>query len=79
MPAFLRVIARPDYHEVLWDIAQELGVELRLGSEAEEIDFDGPSVRLTTGEVVQGDVIVGADGKLRLPVVDTAIICWITA
>ncbi|KAK1674055.1 hypothetical protein BDP55DRAFT_584798 [Colletotrichum godetiae] len=56
------VIARPDYHDVLWNAAKEAGVELRLGAEAAEIDFEVPSVHLATGEIVKGDVIVGADG-----------------
>ncbi|OHE95128.1 hypothetical protein CORC01_09515 [Colletotrichum orchidophilum] len=56
------VIARPHYHDVLWNAAKEAGVELRLGSEAVEIDFEDPSVRLATGEVVSGDVVIGADG-----------------
>ncbi|KAF5242940.1 hypothetical protein FANTH_8436, partial [Fusarium anthophilum] len=56
------VIARPDYHQVLWDAAKDAGAELRLDSEMEKIDFQGSCVHLVGGEKVNGDVIVGADG-----------------
>ncbi|KAK1447362.1 hypothetical protein CMEL01_09201 [Colletotrichum melonis] len=56
------VIARPHYHGVLWSAAKEAGAELRLGTEAVAIDFEDSSVRLGTGEIVRGDVVVGADG-----------------
>ncbi|UQC76353.1 uncharacterized protein CLUP02_17866 [Colletotrichum lupini] len=57
------VIARPHYHGVLWSAAKEAGAELRLGTEAVAIDFKDSSVRLGTGEIVRGDVVVGADGQ----------------
>ncbi|KAH7161940.1 hypothetical protein B0J13DRAFT_632650 [Dactylonectria estremocensis] len=56
------VIARPDYHRVLWDAAKDAGVDLRLGCEMVSIDLDDSSVRLVGGEKITGDVIVGADG-----------------
>ncbi|KAJ0299184.1 hypothetical protein COL516b_009437 [Colletotrichum fioriniae] len=56
------VIARPHYHDVLWSAAKEAGVELRLGAEVVAIDFENSSVRLVTGEIVRGEVVVGADG-----------------
>ncbi|KAK1495501.1 hypothetical protein CCUS01_13382 [Colletotrichum cuscutae] len=56
------VIARPHYHGVLWSAAKEAGAELRLGTEAVAIDFEDSSVRLVTGKIVRGDVVVGADG-----------------
>ncbi|KAM5358691.1 hypothetical protein ACJZ2D_015082 [Fusarium nematophilum] len=56
------VIARPDYHAVLWDAAKAEGADLCLGSEMESIDFDNSSVRLVGGELITGDVLVGADG-----------------
>ncbi|KAF4443576.1 salicylate hydroxylase [Fusarium acutatum] len=56
------VIARPDYHQVLWDAAKDAGAELRLDSEMQKIDFQGSCVHLVGGEKVTGDVIVGADG-----------------
>ncbi|KAF5650801.1 salicylate hydroxylase [Fusarium tjaetaba] len=56
------VIARPDYHQVLWEAAKNAGAELRLGSEMETIDFQASCVYLVGGEKVAGDVIVGADG-----------------
>lgn len=39
-----------------------MGVVIRLGSNVQAIDFDLPSLSLASGEVVTGDIIVGADG-----------------
>lgn len=59
------VIHRADYHGVLLDETLRLGGELRLDAEVVEIDYEAerPQVVLHTGEVISGDVIVGADGK----------------
>lgn len=42
-----------------------MGGALRLDAEVVEIDYEAerPQVVLHTGEVISGDVIVGADGK----------------
>ncbi|KAJ4176109.1 hypothetical protein NW755_014601 [Fusarium falciforme] len=56
------VIARPDYHDVLVNAAREAGVEIRLDSEVESIDFNNTSLRTKRGETFKADVIVGADG-----------------
>ncbi|KAJ4152089.1 hypothetical protein NW765_017598 [Fusarium oxysporum] len=56
------VIARPDYHEVLWNTAKEAGAELRLNCEMDTINFEDSSIRLVGGEKLNADVIVGADG-----------------
>lgn len=39
------------------------GIEIKLGSEVKEIDFNKPSLRLSTGEVYGADLILGADGE----------------
>ncbi|KAJ4263292.1 hypothetical protein NW762_006110 [Fusarium torreyae] len=56
------VIARPDYHEVLWNTAKEAGADLRLNCEMEAINFEDSSIHLVGGEKLNADVIVGADG-----------------
>lgn len=60
-----RVIGRPDYHDVLFNAAREAGVEIKLDSEVDTIDFNNTSIRTKRGETFEADVIVGADGRLR--------------
>lgn len=38
-------------------------IEIKLGSEVKNIDFDNSSLRLTNGEVYEADMILGADGE----------------
>ncbi|TDZ37504.1 O-methyltransferase tpcA [Colletotrichum spinosum] len=40
----------------------QLGVDLRLGSRAESVDFDNGSVTIEDGSIVGGDVVLLADG-----------------
>ncbi len=60
------VIHRADYHTVLLNEALRLGADLRKNSEVVDGDFSPPKpyVLLQTGEKVEGDVIVGADGRV---------------
>jgi len=46
----------------LYERALELGINIRLGCKIEEIDQNGPFLKLEGGEVVTADLIVGADG-----------------
>ncbi|OAL28800.1 hypothetical protein AYO22_02665 [Fonsecaea multimorphosa] len=57
------VIHRADYHSVLLDEVLRLGGKLRLNAEAVEIKVstENPHVVLQTGEIIEADVIVGAD------------------
>jgi salicylate hydroxylase len=57
------VIHRADYHDILWQAAQDTGAELRLNAYVEDIDFEGGKIMLQGGEVIVADVIVGADGE----------------
>lgn len=57
-----RVIHRADYQRVLVEEAQRLGVKLRLKADVSDIDFEYTEVKLRDGEVISGDVIIGADG-----------------
>ncbi|KAH7232699.1 hypothetical protein B0J15DRAFT_409039 [Fusarium solani] len=56
------VIGRPDYHDVLVNAAREAGVEIKLDSEVDTIDFNNTKIRTKRGETFEADVIVGADG-----------------
>ncbi|GJN82230.1 hypothetical protein PLIIFM63780_005769 [Purpureocillium lilacinum] len=47
---------------ILYTEACSLGVKFMFGCEVEDIDFDTPMARLTNGEPVHGDVIIGCDG-----------------
>jgi salicylate hydroxylase len=48
---------------VLVEECERLGVDIRLKSEVDDIDFDQTTVTLRNGHFVSGDVIVGADGN----------------
>lgn len=57
-------ILRADLHHLLWDTAKTAGVELTGGCVADHYVDGGSHVDLITdtGEVLRGDVLVGADG-----------------
>lgn len=58
------VIHRADYLNILLEEALRLGLVLRKGCEVSQILFeDAPKAVLKDGEIVSGDVIVGADGR----------------
>jgi salicylate hydroxylase len=48
---------------MLLETARELGAKIRTNAEVVEIAEDCRSVRLATGEVIEADVIIGADGS----------------
>lgn len=56
------MIHRADYQGVLHEAAIAAGSKLRLGAEADRIDFERTEVELRSGEVVRADIIIGADG-----------------
>ena len=45
------------------ETARELGAEARTNAQVVEVAADCRSVRLASGEVLQVDIIIGADGK----------------
>ena len=55
---------RADYQRVLVSEARRLGAEIRLGCDVSSVEAtkDPAYVCLANGDVVEGDVIVGADG-----------------
>ncbi|KAI0631870.1 FAD/NAD-P-binding domain-containing protein [Trametes polyzona] len=54
-------IHRADLHKLLFDLASPF-MTLRLKSTVVSVDPNAPSVTLASGEVVHGDLIIGADG-----------------
>lgn len=57
------VIHRADLLRALLPGTRKHKIEVRLGSDVKEINFSKPSLRLSTGEVHEADVILGADGE----------------
>ncbi|KAI1497644.1 hypothetical protein F5X99DRAFT_432823 [Biscogniauxia marginata] len=57
------VIHRADLLRALLSGAGQHGIEIKLGSEVKEIEFNKPSLTLSTGETYEADVILGADGE----------------
>ncbi|KAB5518850.1 hypothetical protein GE09DRAFT_505178 [Coniochaeta sp. 2T2.1] len=55
---------RVDLQQALYARAKELGVEFRLGSKVRSVDWQAarPSITLETGERVEGDLVIAADG-----------------
>ncbi|PIL32082.1 hypothetical protein GSI_06787 [Ganoderma sinense ZZ0214-1] len=52
---------RADLHKILLDLAAPF-MTLRLGATVVDVDPEAPSVTLESGEVVRGNLVVGADG-----------------
>ncbi|KAI1112707.1 hypothetical protein F5Y14DRAFT_442360 [Nemania sp. NC0429] len=57
------VIHRADLLRALLSGAETKRIEIKLGSEVTEIDFNTPSLRLANGEIYEADLILGADGE----------------
>jgi len=56
-------IQHSQLREMLLETARELGAKTRTNAEVVEIAEDCRSVRLATGEVIEADIIIGADGS----------------
>ena len=54
-------IHRADFHKLLFDLAAP-NMTLRLKSTVVAVDPEAPSLTLASGEVIHGDLILGADG-----------------
>ncbi|OCK90490.1 FAD/NAD(P)-binding domain-containing protein [Cenococcum geophilum 1.58] len=57
---------RADLQMALYEKAQELGVEFQFGARVTAYDFSKPTATLATGETLEGDLIVAADGLWSL-------------
>lgn len=57
-----RTIHRADYHKILFKESRRLGAKVMLDSEVINIDSVKQQVKLKSGKLITGKVIVGADG-----------------
>ncbi|KAI0328274.1 FAD/NAD-P-binding domain-containing protein [Cubamyces sp. BRFM 1775] len=57
------LMTHADLHDVLYEAAIRAGVRVRFNAEVASIDPEEHEVELATGEVLTGDVIIGADGE----------------
>lgn len=55
-------IHRADFHRVLVEGAERLGIKIELGQRITDVDFENAIVTSATGNKYSGDLIVGADG-----------------
>lgn len=55
-----------DLLQSLYDLAIAAGAVVQFGTSVEELDPLQPSVRLSTGEVLRPDIVIGADGYQSL-------------
>jgi hypothetical protein len=55
-----------DFRQLLYDTALSCGATIRLNTTITAVEPDACRVRLSTGEVLEADVIVGADGSSGL-------------
>ncbi|KAI1801521.1 putative monooxygenase [Daldinia bambusicola] len=53
---------RADLQEALVRRARSLGVEIQLGADVQHVDFKRAAVTTQEGQVIQGDLVLGADG-----------------
>ncbi|KAJ2923595.1 hypothetical protein H1R20_g13501, partial [Candolleomyces eurysporus] len=65
------IIHRADLHRILLSAVQPL-VTIKLGSKATDINPNIASVTLASGEIVEGDLVIGADG-LRSKVLEVVL------
>ncbi|KAF2226849.1 salicylate hydroxylase [Elsinoe ampelina] len=61
-PAGYWSMRRSHYQQHLYEAAVEAGVNVRLGARVDTIDTDSPSITLASGEILQADLIVVANG-----------------
>ena len=55
-------VPRKTYQRVLYEAAVREGVKVRFGVRVESLDETQPSVKLSSGEIFEADLIIGADG-----------------
>lgn len=56
------VIQQRDFYDVLYANALSTGVEVRRNALVTQVDPLGASVTLSNGEIINADLIIGADG-----------------
>lgn len=58
--------ARYRLQELLAHVAEERGVKIVFGKMAVSVDLDKPNVTLKDGEVMDADLVIGADGRSQI-------------
>ena len=71
-PYLINLIQRADLHHILLSAVQPF-VTIKLSSKATNIDPNTASVTLASGEIVEGDLVIGADG-LRSKVLEVILL-----
>ena len=56
------VIHRAHLHNAMYQLALELGVEVRVNSKVTSYDAEGPSITLENGSIQRADLVIAADG-----------------
>jgi 2-polyprenyl-6-methoxyphenol hydroxylase-like FAD-dependent oxidoreductase len=62
----MEIVQYGDFRKLLFDAAVSHGANVRLNTRVTSIDPDNRTVTLAGGEVVRGDVVIGADGTAGL-------------
>ncbi|KAI1148119.1 FAD binding domain-containing protein [Nemania diffusa] len=57
------VVHRADLLKALLSGTTKLPIEIKLGSEVTDVDFNTPSITLASGETYEADMVLGADGE----------------
>lgn len=57
------VVHRANLQIALYELAKDLGVNVKVGNGVKGYEEDTPSVMLEDGSVDQGDLVVAADGE----------------
>jgi len=57
------VIHRAHFHDALYQRALQLGVSVRIASRVEAYNLEVPNIQLASGEVINCDLIIAADGE----------------
>jgi len=61
------VIHRAHFHDALYQRALQLGVSVRIASRVEAYNLEIPNIQLASGEVINCDLIIAADGECFYP------------
>lgn len=57
------VVHRAHFHEALQQLAQKLGVTIRLRAKVTRFSEQDPSVTLADGSIMTAELVIAADGK----------------
>jgi salicylate hydroxylase len=63
-------VHRADLQQMLYETARKNGIQLRLGCHVVGVDKEVPAVLIEGGERIEADLIIGADGKSPLNVLE---------